>query len=86
MFNLLSFVNPLEFLLRYTVILGVGFMIIGFAIILMSKRITMAVRKTDSISKQDKVYMGLICVGLLFFLIGMICIALPIEDTLYTAK
>ena len=81
----LSFESPLEFLLRYTVITGVIFAIIGAAIMMMAKRITMAKRQQDEISKNDRLYMGLMITGICFILIGMIIIALPIEETFYTA-
>ncbi len=84
MSTLLSFVNPLEFLLRYTVIGGTVLAIIGLAICLLAKRITMAVRKQDSINKQDRVYLALLITGIAFMLIGMIVIALPVDATLYT--
>lgn len=84
MSTILSFVNPLEFLLRYTVIAGMILGIIGVAICMLAKRITMAVRNQDNINKKDNVYVGLLLAGLIFILVAMIVIALPIENTLYT--
>ena len=75
--------EPLEFLLRYTVISGIVCAIIGTAICMMAKRITMAKRSKVEIDKKDKLYVGLQCVGLCFILLGMIIIALPVEATLY---
>ena len=75
--------EPLEFLLRYNVILGIFFAIIGTAISMMAKRITMAKRHQVEIDGKDKFYTGLKLVGLAFILIGMICIALPYEATFY---
>ncbi len=83
---LLSFVNPLEFILRYTVIVGTILAIIGVAVSIMSKRIVMAIRKTDEVDKTDKLYVGLALLGLALILIGMIIMALPIENTLYKIK
>ena len=83
MSTLLSFVSPWEFLLRYTVIIGVVFAIIGVSLCLMAKRITMAVRNTDSINNRDKLYSGLIFAGVGLILVAMVIIALPIEATLY---
>jgi len=80
---LLSFVNPLEFLLRYTVITGTIIAVFGLAFCLLAKRITMAVRKQDQISKSDKLYTTLMFLGLGFILIGMIVIALPVDATFY---
>ncbi|MBR6778816.1 MAG: hypothetical protein IKM43_01515 [Clostridia bacterium] len=83
MSTLLSFVSPLEFLLRYTVITGVLIAIAGVALCLMAKRITMLKRKQDEINKSDRLYITLMLVGLGFILIGMIIIALPIDATFY---
>lgn len=75
--------EPLEFLLRYTVITGIIFAVIGTAICMTAKRITMAKRKQVEISKNDKFYTGLMLIGLAFILIGMIIMVLPIEVTFY---
>ena len=75
--------EPLEFLLRYNVIGGMLLAIIGTAICMMAKRITMAKRKQVEISSGDKFYAGLKLIGICFILLGMICIALPLETTFY---
>lgn len=75
--------HPLEFLLRYSVITGIVFAIIGTAICMLAKRITMAKRRQVEINKKDKFYVALMLTGLAFILIGMIIIALPIEATFY---
>ena len=80
---LLSFVNPLEFLLRYTVIAGVIVAAIGVAICLTAKRIVMAKRKTATVDRKDSLYTTLMLLGLGFLLIGMIIMVLPIEATFY---
>ena len=80
---LLSFVSPWEFLLRYTVIVGVILASIGVAICMMAKRITIAVRNVDVVDKRDKLYGALMVTGLLLILAGMIVVALPVEATLY---
>lgn len=83
MSNILSFVSPLEFLLRYTVITGLVLAIIGTAICMMAKRITLAKRDTEVLNKSDKLYQALLCTGIAFILIGMIVIALPVDATFY---
>lgn len=83
--TLLTFENPLEFLLRYTVIIGVILAMFGVALILSAKRITMAVRKQDEINKNDNLFMVLRFVGICLILAGMIIIALPVNATLYRA-
>ena len=75
--------EPLEFLLRYTVITGIIIAIIGTALCMMAKRITMARRRQVEIDKKDRLYITLMFLGLAFILIGMIIIALPIEATFY---
>ena len=83
MSTILSFVSPLEFLLRYTVITGIVLAIIGASICFMAKRITMAKRKSDEISKSDRFYVGLMIAGISFILVGMIIMVLPIDVTFY---
>ena len=75
--------EPLEFLLRYTVITGVLIAIIGTSILMMAKRITMAKRKQIEINKSDRFYTTLILLGVSFILIGMIIMVLPIEATFF---
>ncbi len=83
MSTLLTFVSPLEFLLRYTVITGIVIAVIGASICFMAKRITMAKRKSDEISKSDRLYVGLMVTGICFILVGMIIMVLPIDATFY---
>ena len=80
---LLSFTSPLEFLLRYTVIAGIIIAIIGAAVLFSAKRVTMYVRKQETINKQDKLYTILVLVGVSLIMIGLVCTALPISNTLY---
>ena len=75
--------EPLDFLLRYTVITGIVFAIIGTALCMMAKRITMAKRKQVEINPGDKLYSTLKFIGLALILIGMIIMVLPIEVTFY---
>ena len=75
--------EPLEFLLRYTVITGIVLAIIGTSICMLAKRITMSKRRQVEIDKKDKLYSTLILVGIAFILIGMIVMVLPIEVTFY---
>ncbi len=81
--TILSFTSPMEFLLRYSVITGVLIAMVGVAILFMAKKITLARRKTDELNKNDKLYLTLLILGLMFVLIGMIIIALPIDATFY---
>lgn len=83
MSTLLSFVSPWEFILRYTVLAGMVFMSFGVALLLLAQKITMVVRKSDSIDKNDKLLTTLKFVGLGLILLGMIVMVLPVEATLY---
>ena len=80
---ILSFANPLEFILRYTVLAGIVIAVIGASICFMAKRITMAKRNVAQINKQDKLYTTLLLVGISLILLGMIVMVLPIEGTFY---
>ena len=75
--------EPLEFLLRYTVISGLVFAIIGTALCMSAKRITMSKRKQVEISNQDKLYVTLKCIGIALILIGMIIMVLDIDAGFY---
>ena len=79
----LSFVSPMEFLLRYTVICGIIIAIIGTVLCFTAKRFTLFKRKTEELDKTDKLYVALMLLGVSFVLMGMIVIALPIEATFY---
>lgn len=81
--KLLLAMQPLEFLLRYTVVCGMVIAIIGTAICMTAKKITMIKRGQVEINKQDKLYSGLILLGIAFILVGMIIMVLPIEATFY---
>jgi len=81
--NMFLAMHPFEFLLRYTVIIGMLVAIVGAAICMMAKRITMAKRQQAEFNKNDKFYSTLIVVGVLFILAGMIIIALPYRATFY---
>lgn len=75
--------EPLEFLLRYTVITGIIIAIIGTALCMTAKRITMAKRNQVEINKNDRFYVTLMLLGLAFIMLGMIIMVLPIEATFY---
>ena len=75
--------EPLEFLLRYTVITGTIIAIIGTALCMTAKRVTMAKRNQVEINKNDGLYVTLMLLGLAFIMLGMIIMVLPIEATFY---
>ena len=75
--------DPLDFLLRYTVIAGMALAMIGVGICMSAKRITMSKRKQVDIDKNDKFYSALICIGLVLIIAGLIVMVLPYENTFY---
>ena len=81
--NLFLAMDPLDFILRYTVLTGIVFAIIGTALCMVAKRVTMSKRQQVEINKNDKLYTTLICLGLVFIMIGMIIMVLPIEHSFY---
>lgn len=66
-----------EFIVKVNVIVGIILACIGIACILLSKRVTMIVDKTDAVQKTSKVYVGVRVAGVIAILLGMILIALP---------
>ncbi len=80
---ILSFVSPWEFILRYTVIVGMILMAFGVATLLLAKKITIVKRKSEVVDKNDKIYVALMYIGIGLILLGMIIAVLPVEATLY---
>lgn len=66
-----------DFIVRFNVIVGIICAAIGLACILLARRVTQAVDKTDSITTSSKTYVACKIAGLILILIGMILIALP---------
>ncbi len=83
MSTILSFESPMEFLLRYTVIAGIIIMIIGVALLFSAKRITIAKRGTEDVSKQDKLYLTLFITGICLLLVGMIVTVIDVPYGFY---
>jgi len=66
-----------EFIVKVNVILGIVLACIGIACIMLSRRVTMVVDKTDAVERTSKVYVGVRVAGVILILVGMIFIALP---------
>lgn len=75
MSKLLQFVSIWEFLLRYTVIIGVVIAILGVACCFSAKMFNK--------KEGDNNHSLLIITGIVLILLGMIIMVLPIEATLY---
>ena len=83
---ILSFVSPLEFLLRYTVIIGMLISAIGVALCAVAKKVTLLKSKKNELDKSDKLYIRMISIGFLLILAGMIVMILPYESTFYVVR
>ena len=75
MSKLLQFVSVWEFLLRYTVIVGIIVAMLGVMCCFLSKMFA----NRDNGNK----HLILLTTGLVLLLLGMIIMVLPIADTLY---
>ena len=80
---ILSFVSPLEFLLRYTVIIGILISSVGVALCLMAKKLSSNNSEEGQSNKQTSVYEKMGTIGFALVLVGMIVMILPFEATLY---
>ena len=83
---ILSFVSPLEFLLRYTVIIGMLISALGVALCVVAKKVTLLKSKKNELDKSDKLYIRMISIGFLLILAGMIVMILPYESTFYVVR
>lgn len=62
----------IQMLSEPTVITSLIFLIIGLALSLLAKRITVSVRKTNEIKLDDKLMLGLRATGLVLMMIGLL--------------
>lgn len=69
---LLSFDSFIELFSHTNVVVGIILAILGFSIVLLAKRVTLAVRKKDKIENNDNLYLGLLGVALLLILVGLL--------------
>lgn len=76
--------SPLEYLLRYNVLIGMLVSAIGVAICIMAKKITLKKRNSNELQNNDKLYFTLMMVGFGLILAGMIITVLPFEATFYS--
>ena len=79
----LAFVSPLEFLLRYTVIIGMIISSLGVAVCFMSKSLALKKSQKEQLDKTDKFYVRVVSIGFSLILAGMIVMILPFEATFY---
>lgn len=69
---LLSFDSFIELFSHTNVVVGIILAILGFSIVLLAKRVTLAVRKKDKIENNDNLYLGLLGIALLLILVGLL--------------
>ena len=70
--SLLAFVDLLTRLNQVNVIIGIILAVVGLSVIFLAKRFTVAVRKTDDVDDNDKLYVTLKMIGLILVVAGMI--------------
>ncbi len=70
--SLLAFVDLLTRLNQVNVIIGIILAVVGLSVIFLAKRFTVAVRKTDDVDDNDRLYVTLKMIGLILVVAGMI--------------
>lgn len=75
--------HPLEFVLRYNVIVAMLIAGVGVGLLFSAKKITKYNQKIDKVEKDNKFYQKIQAAGWLLVLIGMIVMILPFEATLF---
>lgn len=75
--------HPLEFVLRYNVIVAMLIAGVGVGLLFSAKKITKYNQKIDKVEKDNKFYQKIQAAGWLLILIGMIVMILPFEATLF---
>lgn len=75
--------HPLEFVLRYNVIVAMLIAGVGVGLLFSAKKITKYNQKIDKVEKDNKFYQKIQAAGWLLVLIGMIIMILPFEATLF---
>lgn len=61
-----------EYLLAPARLAGLTLIIIGIAIVLISKKLTRVIKKQSEIDKDDKTYLTVLTVGFVLILAGMV--------------
>ena len=75
--------HPLEFVLRYNVIVAMLIAGVGVGLLFSAKKITKFNQKIEKVVKDNKFYQKIQAAGWLLVLIGMIVMILPFEATLF---
>lgn len=69
---LLSIDSFIELFSHTNVIVGIILAVLGFSIVLLAKRITLAIRKKDKIENNDNIYLTLLGFALVLILAGLL--------------
>ncbi len=77
MFNLLG-VSLIQFLKQPLTLTGCLLLVVGISTAFLARRIARVARKSNNIPNNDKVYVALKIIGLLFVVAGFVCIAVHI--------
>ena len=75
--------HPMEFVLRYNVMLAMLIAGIGVGLLFTAKKLTRHIQKVDVVQKDNKLLQKIQALGWLFVLIGMIIMILPFESTFF---
>lgn len=70
--RLLSIASFFKMFEEPNILIGVILAGLGFSTVLLARRITMAVRKTDKVENNDHVYLGLLGFALVMILAGLL--------------
>ena len=75
--------HPMEFVLRYNVIIAMIIAGIGVGFLFSARKITRYVKKVDVVAKDNKFFQKIRAFGWLLVLVGLIIMILPFEATLF---
>ena len=81
--SLILAMHPMEFILRYNVIVAMIIAGIGVGLLFSAKKITKYSQKIDIVEKNNKYLQKIQAIGWLLVLIGMVVMILPFESTLF---
>ena len=81
--SLILAMHPMEFILRYNVIVAMIIAGIGVGLLFSAKKITKHSQKIDVVEKNNKYLQKIQAIGWLLVLVGMVVMILPFESTLF---
>ena len=73
-----------QFLAEPVVVIGLALIVVGISTAFLSRRVTRAVRQSNEISNNDKLFVTLKIVGMAFVIAGFLCVG--VEMIIYFAN